>query len=115
MREIREDVQLIARCGLYCGACKRYLTEKCKGCHENGKASWCKLRLCCMEKNIASCADCKEFSNVMDCGKYNNFMARIFGFIFNSNRSACITKIRQTGYEAFAREMAENRIVSFKR
>ena len=112
---IREEVKLIAKCGLYCGSCPRFLKGKCLGCLDYHKASWCKLRTCCLEKNIASCADCKDYKNVMECGKYDNFIARIFGFVFNSNRSACIARIKEIGYEGFAHEMAENRVVTFKK
>lgn len=112
---IRENINLIAKCGLYCGACPRYLNKKCPGCIENHKASWCKLKICCHEKNIASCADCKDFKDVMDCTKYDNFIARIFGFVFNSNRSACIARIKEAGYEDFAHEMAENKVMTFKK
>ena len=42
MKEIVADTNLIGYCGLYCGACKRYLKDKCPGCHKNEKAAWCK-------------------------------------------------------------------------
>ncbi len=112
---IREDVKLIAKCGLYCGACPRYLKKKCPGCLENHKTSWCRLRTCCLEKNIAACADCRDYKNVMECKKYYNFIARIFGFVFNSNRSACIARIKEIGYEGFAHEMAKKGTMTFKK
>jgi hypothetical protein len=115
MKAIVADTNLIAYCGLYCGACRKYLVDKCPGCRENEKAAWCKIRLCCIEKEIKSCADCDEFRNVMDCKKYNNFMARIFGLIFRSDRKACIQVIKDKGYDTFAAEMAEKRIVTIKR
>lgn len=115
MKEIQNDVKWIAKCGLYCGSCPRFLKEKCPGCLDYHKATWCKLRTCCLEKKIASCTDCNEYENVMDCGKYDNFIARVFGWVFNSDRSACIARIRQIGYEGFAREMTENKVVTFKR
>ena len=115
MKEISNNTKMIAKCGLYCGACPRFLKEKCNGCKDNEKASWCKLRTCCTDKKIASCADCDEFTNVMDCKKYNNFMAKIFGFIFNSNRSACIAKIKELGYDQFVLQMTSNKQMTFKR
>ena len=51
----------------------------------------------------------------MACRKYNTFMAKLFGFIFNSDRAACINKIKSIGYEQFAQNMAEHKIVSFKK
>jgi len=115
MKEIVADANLIAFCGLYCGACRRYLLDKCPGCRENEKASWCGVRSCCLENNWNSCADCETVSNVSDCKKYNNFMARLFGFIFRSNRAACIALIKEKGYEDYARYMTENKLQSIKR
>ena len=48
MPAIQVNTDLVAHCGLYCGACKSYLNGKCKGCHENSKAAWCKIRSCCI-------------------------------------------------------------------
>lgn len=115
MKEITNNSALIAECGLYCGACGKYLNGKCPGCAKNEKASWCKLRSCTLEKNIRSCADCNEFSNPMDCRKFNNIVAKFFALIFNSNRAACIAKIKSVGYDDFAVYMAENKLMSFKR
>ncbi len=115
MREITVDKDLVALCGLYCAACSRYLKEKCPGCLENKKAGWCGVRACCLERGYKSCADCDEFQDVRECGRYNNFMARIFGFVFRSDRAACIALIREKDYEAFAREMASRRVQTIRR
>ena len=45
-KQIVVDKKLIAKCGLYCGACNSYITGKCPGCNENVKATWCKIRNC---------------------------------------------------------------------
>jgi hypothetical protein len=97
MREIKEDVNLVAYCGLYCGACRQYLREKCPGCVESMKLGWCKLRACCKERNYRSCAKCADFMDVNECGKFNNIISKIFAFIFRSNRKACINQIREKG------------------
>lgn len=34
----------VAWCGLYWGACRSLRREKCQGCYENEKASWCEIR-----------------------------------------------------------------------
>lgn len=115
MKAITENIQMVAKCGLYCGACPKYLKSKCKGCDENTSATWCKIRKCCFEKDIQSCADCDQFSNVMDCKKYDNFMTRIFGFIFNSNRAACILLIKSKGYDAFVKDMVQKGKMTVKR
>jgi hypothetical protein len=113
-KEIVADKNLIAFCGLYCGACRSYLSGKCPGCTENVKATWCGVRQCCLENQFQSCADCRSVE-LMSCKKYNNFISKAFGFIFNSDRSACIARIKETGYDEFAIEMAESRRQTIKR
>jgi hypothetical protein len=109
------DKDLVAFCGLYCGACKAYLGEKCAGCRESAKRSWCKVRACCLERGFASCADCGEFPDPARCGKFNNFMSKLFGLLFRSDRRACILRLREMGREAFAAEMAAAGLQSIKR
>ncbi len=115
MKSIETDKDKVSMCGLYCGACSRFLKEKCRGCPDNEKASWCGVRTCCIEKQIGSCADCKDFANVKDCKTYNTFMSRIFGFIFRTDRSAGIDRIRQIGYDEFAGEMTVLKQAGIKR
>ena len=115
MREIVADQNLIAACGLYCGACRSYLRGRCPGCSANEKAKWCGVRSCCVQHGYKSCADCAEFANVKVCKKYNNWIARAFGLIFRSNRAACITLIREQGYTVFAADMAAQKRQSLPR
>ncbi len=115
MKEIVQDKNLVARCGLYCGACGSYLKGRCAGCHENAKATWCKVRSCCSEHQYASCADCKEFPDPKDCKKFNNVIARVIGVVLNSNRGACILKIRELGVEGYAGFMATQKRQSLPR
>lgn len=114
LKEITADEKLIAFCGLYCGACKSYLSGKCPGCSDNVKASWCKVRQCNMENHFKSCADCTTIE-LMSCKKYNNYISRIFGVIFNSDRPACINRIKEIGYPEFAVEMAGSKRQTIKR
>jgi hypothetical protein len=113
-KEIVADRNLIARCGLYCGACNSYLTGKCPGCTENTKATWCKVRQCCMENNYSVCADC-NMMELKDCKKFNNFFSKMIGFILRSDRAACIHRIKEIGYDGFAIEMASLKRHSIKR
>lgn len=106
MKEIVADTSLVARCGLYCGACKRYLKGGCPGCTDNVKASWCKVRTCCIEREYASCADCVDFDDPKNCGKYNSVIARLFGVILRSDRRSCIMQIKEHGAEVYAETMA---------
>jgi hypothetical protein len=115
MKQIIADRNLVAYCGLYCGACRKYLNDSCPGCHENNKAGWCKIRACNIMNNYNSCADCKEFADPMECGKFNNFFSKIFALIFKSDRAACIAKIKSGGYEEYAAFMADQKLQSIKR
>ena len=115
MQGIKVDAELVAYCGLYCGACRSCLAGKCNGCHENSKATWCKVRSCCMERQIKSCAECAEFPEPRACRKYNNLMSRLFGQLFKSDRAACIAQIKQLGLDGHARTMAEMRNQTIKR
>jgi hypothetical protein len=111
--EVVADQNLIAFCGLYCGACRSYLKGKCPGCKDNIKASWCKIRQCCLENKLLSCADCTTIE-LMQCKKYNNFISKAFGYIFNSDREACINRIKEKGYNDFAVEMANSKMQTLK-
>lgn len=113
MKTIVADKELIAACGLYCGACRKYLLGKCPGCHENKKATWCKIRTCAKEHGYRSCAECCK--NVSECKIYSNLIGKIFAFLFKSDRPACIRYIREHGEQAFAEEMAKRQCQTIKR
>jgi len=115
MQEIVANEKLVSMCGLYCGACKRYLSGACLGCSANNKASWCKIRNCCLENKYASCADCKMFVDCNHCKKFNNFISKIFQFIFRSDRHAGIMRIKAIGCAKFAEEMAAAKLQAIKR
>ena len=93
MENLTADKNNIAACGLYCGACRKFLSGKCPGCEKNEKASWCKIRQCCISKGYHTCAECKR--DVRECKTYSNFLSKVFAFIFNSDRPACISYIRE--------------------
>jgi len=115
MPDIEVNSELVAFCGLYCGACKSYLHGKCNGCHGNAKATWCKVRSCCMEKHMKTCAECTEFQDPRACVKYNNLMSKLFGLVFKSDRAACIAQIKRLGLDGHAKTMAEMNIQTIKR
>lgn len=112
-KEIVVSTSHIAACGLYCGACRKYLNGKCPGCRQNEKATWCKIRQCCIEKDYRSCADCTK--NVKVCKIHNNVIGKIFAFLFNSDRAACIRYIQTNGYEAFAEEMTRRKAQTMRK
>ena len=94
----------IAACGLFCGTCRKFAKGSCPGCHPNERASWCKVRACCIGHGWQSCAEC-TLMPLESCGKFNNIIERIFGFVFRSDRRGCVERIREVGCEAFAAEM----------
>ena len=97
----------VAACGLYCGTCRRFLNGKCPGCANNDKATWCSVRNCCKEHGWMSCAEC-NLMPIERCPKFNAFISKVFGFVFRSERGACIRRIREIGVENFAKEMTES-------
>jgi hypothetical protein len=115
MKEIKADKKLIAYCGLYCGACGAYLKGRCLGCHENVRVGWCKVRSCCQELKYSSCADCKTFPDPKKCKKFHNFISKTIGLFLNSNRAACIGKIRELGSDGYCAFMAESKIHALPR
>lgn len=139
MDKITADRKQIGACGLYCGACRKYvefhstfsrqgitqiysvlhlwLNEnvggKCPGCRDNEKASWCKIRKCCQEKGFHTCAECDK--EVEECKIHNNFIGKVFALIFRSDRAACIRFIRENGEQAYAEEMTRRGLQTMKK
>jgi hypothetical protein len=107
-----EKTELIACCGLYCANCGKYRKEKCPGCLKNDKASWCKIRRCCIEKGISNCSQCEEYIYPKDCSKYNNFISGVIEFFTASDRSLCIGYLRKNPAGKFIDMMDENGLVS---
>ena len=114
MEPIKNDEKLIAYCGLYCGACKKFTAGKCPGCPDNTRATWCTVRQCCIENKYSSCADCTQMQ-LKDCKKFNNFISKMIGFVLKSDRAACINRIKEIGNIQFASEMAGKRIQTIRR
>ena len=125
MKDVTNNSQQIAACGLYCGACKKFLHEQCAGCQPSGEDNpglgqplskgfqRCKIRKCCQEKGFHTCAECDK--DVKECKIHNNFVGKIFAFLFNSDRTACIHYIHEHGEEAFAEKMAKEKQMTMKR
>lgn len=104
----------VAYCGLYCGECRSMKKGKCPGCYENEKATWCEIRKCCNENGYSTCADCK-ITPIKECKKYNNFFAKVIGFVTRTDRSKCLDRIKIVGCELFAKEMSDKKIMSIKK
>jgi hypothetical protein len=59
----------IGCCGAYCKTCPELRRSRCQGCkigYENGKRdirkAKCKMKVCCIEKKLNTCADCDTYS-----------------------------------------------------
>lgn len=115
MGSLPPDVEKIAACGLYCGACRRHLAGKCPGCAGNEQAWWCKIRTCVTDKGITSCAECREHPTFVTCKRLNNLPAKIIALLLDSDRPACLRAIRDDGPRAYAQRMAALRRQSLPR
>jgi len=104
MSAIAPDM-IVARCGLVCSNCGALRAGRCGGCHsEKPMFSRCPVKACAVEKGYATCADCTDFADLKQCRKLNNWIARIFGLIFRSNRIGGLYRIRDVGLDAFKAE-----------
>ncbi len=113
MAETIDPVKNVAFCGLYCGNCGKFKSGKCPGCpsFEEGKApSWCKTRPCAIEKGYSSCGECSDWR---ECKTLNNFMSKVFGIIFRSNRKGMLAYIEENGMEKYAELMANHGSMRF--
>lgn len=110
---------LISYCGFYCGACKKFKNEECRGCKGDTpdcalgyKA--CEIRPCCTGNGLNSCADCDTYDSVKDCKIYNPFMVRFGQFITQTSRREGIEMIKEKGETEFVKFMAEKDWVTIK-
>lgn len=96
---------VLAYCGLVCSECGMYLKQKCRGCHSDKPMSLnCKVKPCAQEKSYTSCAECADFANLKECKKLHNWISRIFGFIFRTDRIGNLNRIREIGLGRFKEE-----------
>ncbi|MHA1168905.1 MAG: DUF3795 domain-containing protein [Candidatus Hodarchaeales archaeon] len=56
-----ESDSLAAACGLYCGFCRYYMNESCKGCGSEDRADCTLLKCCRIDKGLVFCSECDEF------------------------------------------------------
>ena len=103
----KNPTELVAYCGLYCGACGSYTRGRCPSCKGGEGNSWCEVRKCCILKEIATCAECTDYDDLNECEKLNNIISKIFGFLFRSDRVGSLEMIRKDGIEAYANRKEE--------
>jgi len=96
---------VLAYCGLVCSECGAYLKGRCQGCHSDKPMNrGCKVKPCAKEKGCVCCAECVEFSDLAECKKLNNFISKIFAFIFRSDRIGNLNRIKEIGIDKFQEE-----------
>jgi len=118
-KQITKDENLIAYCGLYCGACPSFTSGKCDGCRGDSEKSavvykQCQVKPCCTENGFFTCADCTIYASVKNCKKYNPLLLKIASWIESSDRSKAIEMIKTKGRAEFAAYMDNKKWVCFK-
>lgn len=88
----------VAVCGLFCGNCGNYQRGRCKGCAVQAWLKGCRVRACAFERGFATCAECEEMET---CRILNNFISKIFSFIFRTDKMGSLRMIRDEGMEKF--------------
>ncbi|MFX0096524.1 MAG: DUF3795 domain-containing protein [Candidatus Hodarchaeota archaeon] len=52
---------LATPCGLYCGFCRFYMNQECRGCGSPDRLD-CNILKCCRgDKNLQFCTECEDF------------------------------------------------------
>lgn len=96
------DTLEIGCCGAYCKTCREY-QKACKGCkigysdgsRDMAKAK-CKIKVCCVRKGCATCADCSEYDDCSIIQAFHNHPGYKYGKYKQS-----IAYIRTHGYAEF--------------
>ncbi len=100
-----DTATIIACCGLVCSKCGMFLKQKCHGClGDKPMFATCPIKPCNKEKKYSTCAQCKEYKDLKDCKKLYNWISRIIGFVFRTNRIANLNRIRKIGMDKFKKE-----------
>jgi len=114
-----KDENLIAYCGIYCGACSSFASRKCDGCRGDSPKcaagyKSCKVKPCCVENGFFTCADCTIYTSTKECKKYNPLLLKVAAWIESSDRSKAIEMIRSKGRAEFLAYMIDKNWVIFK-
>ncbi len=94
--------KMVAYCGLVCSDCGAFKKLKCHGCHSD-KPMYrnCRVKKCAVDNNYSTCAECTEFEDLRGCRKLNNFVSKLMGLIFRTDRIGNLNRIREIGLEKF--------------
>jgi hypothetical protein len=101
--EKKMSVIEIGCCGAYCKTCPESKNSRCRGCkigYENGERditkAKCKMKVCCMTKDLNTCADCDIYSS---CEVIQDFY-RKKNYKYSQYKEATLF-IRDKGYNIF--------------
>jgi len=96
---------IVANCGLVCTKCGMHLKGKCTGCYSEKHINMnCNIKKCAESRGYDTCAECKDFQNLKECGTLNNFISKFFGFVFKTDKVGNLYRIREIGLEEFKKE-----------
>ena len=101
----------VAACGLFCTNCRAFKKGKCPGCQIAPRFRSCGIRACCVEKGILTCAECAEFASPRDyreCKTVNNLVAKVFAFLFKTDRPGALAVLRDEGRDAYLSQKRES-------
>jgi hypothetical protein len=97
------SIEEIGCCGAYCKTCRIYPENICKGCKIGYKnkdrdieKAKCKMKVCCIKKELLSCADCKQYES---CEILQGFYKKN-GYKYKKYKEA-LEFIRKNGYKKF--------------
>ena len=111
----RADDFLLAYCGLVCSDCGMYKKGKCDGCNSDAPLNKnCKVKACAVEHEYSTCADCEMYAEFKDCGKLNNFVSKVLGFIFRTNRIVNLDIIKRDGVDALKEKFQKEEVTTKK-
>ena len=65
----------------------------------------CPVKKCNIERGYSTCAECAEYEDLRKCKNLNNWISKIFGFIFRTNKLRNLERIRKIGLEKFKEEV----------
>jgi hypothetical protein len=111
-----KNCNLVSYCGLYCGVCKKYINELCKGCKDKETPKWCKVKPCNENKKTDSCSECDEIDNFKNCKRLYPVSYKIGEIITGLSREAGLNMIKNKGKVKFAEFMINvNKTLCIKR
>ena len=100
------SIRFIGCCGAYCKTCKPFIEGYYKGCklgydskERDIKKARCNIKLCCLEKNFETCADCLRLESCEILCKWYSKK----GYKYKKYKES-VEFIKKNGYDKFTKE-----------